>query len=77
MRRKVTSYEVEIGLYQDRMTPSIQCLILEQPAGGLRLTNSKGTGTWDKVRRFKCSFTSADLAAAMAKCGTDGDEERR
>ena len=75
MRRKVTNYEVEIGLYQDRMTPSIQCLILEQPSGGYRIAGGKGCGTWDVVRRFKCSFTSADLAAAMAKIQSSGDSQ--
>jgi hypothetical protein len=57
-------YEVEIGLYEDAMTPSIHALILEQPGGGLRLTGGKGCGSWNIVRRFKCSLTVADLRCA-------------
>ena len=54
-------HEVEIGLYEDAMTPSIHALILEQDGGGLRLTGSKGCGSWNVIRRFKCRFTVADL----------------
>lgn len=66
-RRQPINYEVEINLYRDSMTPSIKALILEQPGGGYRLTGGKGCGQWKLEKRFKCSFTSADLAAAMAR----------
>ena len=36
--------EVEIGLYEDAMTPGIKALILEQGNGGYRLTGGKRCG---------------------------------
>ena len=57
-------YEVEIGLYEDAMTPTIQALILEQEGGSIRLTSAKGCGTWNMIRKFKCYFTSDDLRSA-------------
>jgi hypothetical protein len=62
-------YEVEIGLYEDSMTPSIHALILEQPGGGIRLSGGKGCGSWNIVRRFKCSLTVADLRRAASYKG--------
>lgn len=56
--------EVEIGLYQDSMSPNIKALVLEQDGGGYRLTGSKGCGQWNLVRTFKCSFTMRELRAA-------------
>ena len=58
------TYEVEIGLYEDAMTPSIHALILEQDGGGLRLTGGKGCGTWNVIRRFKCILSVTDLRRA-------------
>lgn len=59
---KNRAHDVVIGLYQDRMTPSFQCLILE--GAGLRIGGGKASGTWDLVRKFKCAFTDEDLAMA-------------
>lgn len=57
--------EVEIGLYQDAMTPSIKALMLEQgEVGSYRLSNGKGCGSWDLVRKFKCSLTLRQLRMA-------------
>lgn len=56
---------VEIGLYQDAMTPSIQALVLEQGDGGsYRMTGGKGCGQWNLVKKFRCSFTLQELRAA-------------
>jgi hypothetical protein len=76
-RRKPTNYTVTIGLYQDRAEPRIKALILEQPSGGYRLTGSKGGGPWDVVQRFTCTFTDADLRAAMVRIETlpSGDSD--
>lgn len=58
--------QVEIGLYQDSMTPSIQALVLEQEGGGYRLTGGKGCGQWSLIRKFKCSVTLRELRQAMS-----------
>lgn len=58
-------YKVTIGLYRDRMTPTFQCLILE--GADLQIGGGSASGTWDLVRKFKCSFTDADLKMAAAE----------
>ena len=58
-------FTVVIGLYQDRMSPKIKALILED--ADYRLTSGKGCGTWDLVQKFKCSFTNKHLKQAEVK----------
>lgn len=57
-------YVVEIGLYEDAMSPNIQALVLEQEGGGLRLTGGKGCGSWHLRRLFRCRLTVDDLKRA-------------
>ena len=54
--------KVTIGLYSDAMTPSIQCLMLQDAEGdGVRLTSAKGCGTWNLIKLFKCNIELDDL----------------
>jgi hypothetical protein len=65
------TYEVTIGLYADAMTPSYQCLILE--GADLRIGGGKGCGSWNLIRKFKCSFNEHDLKLATTPKGAHSE----
>lgn len=55
---------VNIGLYQDVRDSRIEALILEDGHGGTRLSGSKGCGSWNLVKMFRCQIELQDLKDA-------------
>ena len=54
---------VEISLYRDAMTPTIEALVLENDGGGIRLTSMKWCGRWIRVKTFRCLFIAHQQTA--------------
>ena len=50
--------DFEIGLYSDS---GCQALIIGGGGGGFRLSNSKASGSWTLVRKFKCSASIGEM----------------
>ncbi len=62
-----TKIVVDIELQSDALAPQVKCLAFVDEDGGQRITSAKASGSWNPVKKFRCSFTLKELKQYMIK----------